>query len=447
MEFLSKSVLPQSAHHMILLKYLIVVAFVIVIPYLSLLLGNMLCSLNFRGKAIKEKKEFYYRFSEDLIEMITFNKSSAFAFGIVPLLSVMFGYMQLLNHTTSSVGSYIFVAVILLVNAQLLIYSYKKGFYFKPYQDNADTSKLSDEEKRKSKKKQKAVMMFGRSGVYGLILLLLSIYIMCFGIYLASDSTQWENINSIWDVVFSLNPFIIFLQFFMIAILISSSLIFYRFFRNNSSVSNYSHDEKKYIKNLLLKRGLVAVILLPLFIVLSVMLRSKLSLSFNVFGYTVLALFLILLVGTLLYAMIKEDNTRFAASVLYLIFTAIFVLVIRDQYSFDVSSKKQFALLAADYVTYETGIKEKLGIGLPAVNGADIYNGRCIACHNFDKKVVGPPYNQTMPKYEGKKDQLVKFILNPVKVNPDYPAMPNQGLKPNEAEAVAEFLLSTYKKK
>jgi cytochrome c len=51
-----------------------------------------------------------------------------------------------------------------------------------------------------------------------------------------------------------------------------------------------------------------------------------------------------------------------------------------------------------------------------------------------------------MPKYEGKKDLLVKFILNPVKINPDYPAMPNPGLKPKEAEAIAEYLLTTYKK-
>jgi cytochrome c len=52
-----------------------------------------------------------------------------------------------------------------------------------------------------------------------------------------------------------------------------------------------------------------------------------------------------------------------------------------------------------------------------------------------------------MPKYEGKKTQLVAFIRNPVKVNPAYPPMPNPGLKPNEAEAVATYLLENYKKK
>ncbi|MDP2037365.1 MAG: cytochrome c, partial [Ignavibacteria bacterium] len=106
---------------------------------------------------------------------------------------------------------------------------------------------------------------------------------------------------------------------------------------------------------------------------------------------------------------------------------------------------KQFAILAANYTDYEANLKADLGIG-PAISGADIYNGRCIACHNFEKKVVGPPYNETLPKYVGKKADLVKFILSPVKINPAYPAMPNQGLKPREAEAIADYILATYKK-
>ncbi|MHB8905306.1 MAG: c-type cytochrome, partial [Melioribacteraceae bacterium] len=108
-------------------------------------------------------------------------------------------------------------------------------------------------------------------------------------------------------------------------------------------------------------------------------------------------------------------------------------------------TKMQTAILVKEYDSYEKKIQEEMGVSTP-ISGADIYNGRCIACHNFDKKVVGPPYNSTLPKYEGKRDLLVKFILNPIKVNPDYPAMPNQGLKPKEAEAIADYLLKTYKK-
>ena len=52
-----------------------------------------------------------------------------------------------------------------------------------------------------------------------------------------------------------------------------------------------------------------------------------------------------------------------------------------------------------------------------------------------------------LPKYVGKEAQLVAFIRNPVKVDPAYPPMPNPGLKPQEADAVAKYLLEEFAKK
>jgi cytochrome c len=73
--------------------------------------------------------------------------------------------------------------------------------------------------------------------------------------------------------------------------------------------------------------------------------------------------------------------------------------------------------------------------------GEDIYTARCFACHLFDQKKVGPPYFKTIPKYEGKKAELVAFILNPTKVDPAYPPMPNQGLRLAEADSIASYII------
>ena len=75
------------------------------------------------------------------------------------------------------------------------------------------------------------------------------------------------------------------------------------------------------------------------------------------------------------------------------------------------------------------------------INADEIYNTKCIACHKFDQKVVGPPYNQTVPKYNGNVQQLAEFIYNPVKVDPGFPPMPNQGLTKKEATAMAQWLI------
>jgi cytochrome c len=70
-----------------------------------------------------------------------------------------------------------------------------------------------------------------------------------------------------------------------------------------------------------------------------------------------------------------------------------------------------------------------------------VYNDRCSSCHAFDVKVVGPAHKDVLPKYVGQQDKLVEYILNPVKVDPNYPAMPKLGLSRREARAVAEYLL------
>ena len=445
MEFLDKAILPQSAHHMVLIRYLIVVAFVLLIPYLSLLLGNLAYSLYFRKRAIRESNENFYKLSEDMIEMITFNKGVAFALGIVPMLGAIFGFAQLLNQTSASVHGYIFISLLFLINALLLIYSYKNGFLFK-VKVNDENPNVTDTEKNRIAKQERAAKIFGKSGKYGITLLLISIYIFCGAIQLSFDTERWQSVGNIGEMVFSFNALISFAQFIISAFLITSAMILYRYFRTNSDSTNFKDEFKNYIRDFVLIRGLLATVLLLSFVVLSVMMRTKSSLSFGVFGYTVVALCLILIVSSLFYLMLKESSTKYNSAVIFLVILTVFVLIIRDQYSFDVSTKKQFAVLAANYDAYQAKINEQLGIGGATISGADIYNGRCIACHNFDKKIVGPPYNSTMPKYEGKKDLLVKFIMNPVKVNPDYPAMPSQGLKPKEAEAVAEYLLTTYKK-
>ncbi len=73
--------------------------------------------------------------------------------------------------------------------------------------------------------------------------------------------------------------------------------------------------------------------------------------------------------------------------------------------------------------------------------GAAVFDRVCKACHRFDRKVVGPPLNDVLPKYRGKAEALKSFIANPVKVDPEYPSMPDLNLSPEEISAVVDYLL------
>jgi cytochrome c551/c552 len=78
--------------------------------------------------------------------------------------------------------------------------------------------------------------------------------------------------------------------------------------------------------------------------------------------------------------------------------------------------------------------------------GKGVFDTVCKGCHRFDARVVGPPLNEVVPKYKGNVEDLKGFIRNPVKKNPGYPTMPKLGLKEEEIDAVARYLLMRVEK-
>jgi cytochrome c len=129
----------------------------------------------------------------------------------------------------------------------------------------------------------------------------------------------------------------------------------------------------------------------------------------------------------------------------FVLILASISLIIKDQKAMSNSTEVHSLVLSTEYNKILADLK---GEGISAViNAKEIYDVRCASCHKFEQKLVGPAHFDVLPKYVGKEAQLVAFIRNPVKVDPAYPPMPNPGLKPQEAEAVAKYLLEEYQKK
>lgn len=448
MDFLDKLVLPQSAHHMVLIKYLLVLANLLLVPYLSVLTGSLIFSLYFKKQAEKRTNSNAYRFSKELVDLVTFNKSVAIALGIVPLISSAFGYAQLLHLSNFQIPNFLLLAALFLLASVVMVFTFKYSFHFKDIFKVADEKGIGSTEFEKeqiSKYSANTNSMNKKAGTIALYSTIFAIYFYVGAVQLAIDSERWSSNTNIFSIIFSLSTAVNFLQFFIGSLALTSVVVLYKYFRPNSE-SKGEGEYFEYIKKFSLSNALILSIAFPLMIALGTVVKTKVALSFMVFAYAISAVLLLLLISSLIYLMLKENHLKYSLAVLFLYVVVFSLLVIKDQYAFDTSTKKQFAVLAANYTEYETNLKAEFGVGGVTISGVDIYNGRCIACHNFDKKIVGPPYNETLPKYEGKKAELVKFILNPVKINPAYPAMPNQGLKPKEAEAIADYILTTFKK-
>ena len=70
----------------------------------------------------------------------------------------------------------------------------------------------------------------------------------------------------------------------------------------------------------------------------------------------------------------------------------------------------------------------------------------CLACHQVDKKIVGPSYKEVAKKYAGQKDAEAKLADKVLKggsgVWGPVPMPPNATVKPEEATKLVKWILS-----
>jgi cytochrome c len=157
---------------------------------------------------------------------------------------------------------------------------------------------------------------------------------------------------------------------------------------------------------------------------------------------------ILLPVAGLAYAMIRGGHSRYGWLVFTLGLAALVLFAQKEQLCYananlehelgviHQAEEHHAELVESQEALYTSGIEANLELG------KQIYTTRCTACHAIDRRVVGPPYQAVVPKYANDLAKLTDFIQNPVKVDPDYPAMPDQGLRAAEAKSVAAYLLN-----
>ena len=449
MDFLDSLALPQSHEHLILLKYLLGLTFTLFVPFLSVLIGASLFSIILKRKNAKENDNKYIRLARDLINIATFKRSAVYALGIVPLISAIFCYIQLLQNSSASVVVFLILAFFTFIIGVVLLNTYKNSFNLKTIFDEVGEGqfnfKQSETKAAFDDYKKEAVLKYAHTDSWSLLFFVLTALFFVSAIEHASNSAMWGSNYSIISTIFSLSTFthLIYILIVSSAVTLIAGLFYYYGIKKSEDIDP---EYIKFARGYTVSRALVLTIILPVFVLINVLLIPQSALAYYLFLATLFLLVSLLVLATFLYVMMKDESSNYT-KILVVLVVLIFVFAnAKDQIAFSTTSQVQLANLEANFIKYEESFKESLGMATVTISGEDIYNGKCIACHQFDRKLVGPPYNDVLPKYEGKKDQLVQFIMNPQKINPDYPSMPNQGLKPKEAEAIADYIIATYKK-
>jgi len=445
MDFLDKLVVPLSPQHIMLLHYMLMLIFSLFIPFVSIIIGGVFFSLYFKSRGLKENNSNFLKFSKEITEVVTINKSMGIVLGVLTLLTSILIFIQLYSSKGAYSILFLFISLLLMIFGLILIYTYRYSLkltdIFNAIKDFHADDKIIDNEI--SELHSSSRKLSSRSGLYGFIFIFVSVWMFVAAVTLPtySNSMADRNILSIllsWLVISRLIPIL------LIAGAFTGATILFIYFYWGGGKKNLQPDYLSFIKNFSIKLTFTSIVILPLFLLVDLVILPNDTLSASVFVYASLALALIFIAYHYLYVMSRNHNLKYVLHVFIAVILVIVFSVIKDQFSLANASELRTVEMGAQYAE----VMQKLtGEGAaPKISGEDIYKNICSSCHSFDHKVVGPPYKQTLPKYKGDVDKLVAFILHPTQNNPGYPPMPNPGLKPAEAKAVATYILKEVKK-
>lgn len=444
MELLDKLVLPQSSEHIQLLHFLLMLVLFLFIPFLGAVLGGTFFSIYLERAGRKGKNDNSIRLAKDIIEIVTINKSMGVILGVVPPLAAVLILAQLLHKSGLASVELTIYSFVLIGIGIIFIYAYRYSVTFSHLFEQVNTSGDKNVYTEINYFKESTKRLRSKSGKYGFIILLLGMWVFISALSLAAYPLKWS-VENYLSVIFSWEVILRLLQFVSVSLAITGAAVLFSFFYWEGGKKEIDEDYKKFVGKFAIKIALIGALLQPVFLALNLFTLPAAALSGSVFGFSVVALILLLLAYNYLYAMIKKLEFNYSGHVFFILLFALVSLIIKDQLAMSNATKPHSLMLSIEYEKYLNELQGERH-GIAEISGKEIFDTRCTPCHRFDQKLVGPAYNDVLPKYEGKSNQLIAFIKNPVKVDPAFPPMPNPGLKPNEIEAVVKYLLEQRNK-
>ena len=453
MHIFDELVIPPSENHVLLLKYMLIISLMLFIPYICMMLGATFSSTYYSKRGKKEDNPLFIRFAKDVIDKLTITPSAEFALGTIPVLSAFFAYAQLLYMAETITVSMLALSAVLFIISFIFIYRYRTSFKvegilqsFRKYINPASINPADESIVEIEKYEEYVVNANSTSGLVGKYLLLTASYIFAGTTALASSPDKWAHVGNILQVIFSWQTIFNFLALVSLAGIVTGAAIVFYFFNWQGGLKHMSDDYAAFVKKFAGNLTLISGISFPVMLLLSYLFLPSSAQSPSVFFYMVVVLAVTLVMCNMVYSMVKTSDTSSAAIVFTLVIVLIFFNVIKDQAAFGNATHLNTLEITKKAEELEQEAKTKT-MQSAGIDPQQIFNSKCIACHKFDQKVIGPPYNETVAKYNGDVQKLAAYIFNPQKIDPNYPPMPNQGLKKKEATAMAQWLINKVGKK
>jgi cytochrome c len=426
MELFNQYVLPPSAEHLELLRYLLMLTYLIFLPYIGIVIGSTLLSifLNLGNKDVGET--LYARIARDLMDMAIPSRAAMIVFGVLPLPVIWVVYGQWFIHSTVNTMHLLPVGGALIIAGLFALAAYRQTL--RPEGQNSITN-------------------IGL-GATGLGILVLGAYILFGSVTRFFDPERWFLSHHAVRTLTSWNLIWRFTMFIAASLAITGGAILFFFFRWPGDARKMTEREARFTKNLGAAVSIGGILLFPIVGFFYHITLPIAALSASLYGVGIAMLAVMFIVFVYAYRAIIEPKPRFGVRAFILFLVLFSLMIVGDQITLVNATREHIAGLVTEAEEREAEVKlEREAMRSAAfvadpVRGEQVFNEVCSTCHRWEERLVGPPYSEVLPKYVGRESDLVSFIQRPSKVNPDYPPMPAQGIPLGDMKSVAAYLLS-----
>ncbi|MCX7880409.1 MAG: cytochrome c [Ignavibacteria bacterium] len=426
MDFFKLIALPHSTDTLLLFEILFFFGYSILVVFLSYLFGNLILSFYYYFLSYKSGDKRYLEISYNYLSFVSTGWVSLLGLGLFPLFGVLFVLIQFLFKPSPDLSVTIFSSFFLFIVAIILL-------------------KINFSLFRKVKEYGEKKINFGLTLLFSTTLLCTFVVaFLTIGLFSISLEAKFKVSYLSIEKFFSFDALLRYLIFVVFAFLISSiGYIFKTYSADRIAAEGVAiQTDGVYLGNI--TRTIVALNILPILYLLMYVAVPDNLINYWYFILLIFSVLVLLISSIFAYFSLREKNARLARLSFYILILSFVLFFGSETTLLAVSNKEQKFKIAKEYVVFHENLLASAGRAVSQINGEEIYKAKCSACHLFETKLVGPPHKEVLKKYENNREGLVKFILNPIKIDPNYPPMPNQGLKPKEAEAVVDYMLKHY---
>ncbi|MFQ5510456.1 MAG: c-type cytochrome [Candidatus Krumholzibacteriia bacterium] len=417
-------ILPSESYFE-LLRYLLVLTFVIHVPYMSLVTGSTLLSLILNSRDRDVPNPHFARLAGDLMDMVMPSRVVVFVFGVLPLVPMWLIYGQWLYKSIANSMDLLPVGAALIAAALVAILFYKRTI---------------------RREGGNSALNFGIGSV-GLLALLLGIYILVTSVVRFNDPERWHLAHDPGRLMVSFNVIWKYAYFVVGSVGATCCGTLFFFFHWPGCRPAMDARYTRFVKNFTAGLAIPCLALLPVVGLFYLVTTPIVALSGAIYALATASMALLFIIFIYLYRTLQAERPRFGAHAFVLFMGVLVLVAVGDQLSLVNATAEHAAARVAEAEEVAARIAlereaERAGAAkVDLARGEEVFNTVCTTCHRMDQRLVGPALETVLPKYAGRVDELIAFIRKPDKKDPDYPPMPAPALPLVDVKSVAAYLL------